>query len=86
MTAVERRSFISQYFGESVFEQLKVKTYDFGDLESITEVLNSEFEFQADKFLDKISRFYVFEIPLMKAATRVPELLSEKRSNNLDLH
>jgi hypothetical protein len=86
MTEEERRRFISQNFGESTFENLKIVNYDFGKLEGITESLESEFTFKSDKYLDKISRFYVFEIPYMKATDRFSELLTEKRYNNLDLH
>ena len=86
MTETERRRFINQNFGESVFEDLKIVNYDFGNLEGITESLESKFTFKSDKYLDKISRFYVFEIPYMKATDRFSELLTETRHNNLDLH
>lgn len=82
----ERRKFISKYFGQSVFESLTIKDYHFNDLKAITAPLTADFKFKADKFLDKISRFYVFEIPFMKAASRKSELLPEQRYNNLDLH
>lgn len=86
MTEEERRRFINQNLGESVFEDLKIVTYDFGELEGITESLESKFTFKSNKYLDKISRFYVFEIPYMKATDRFSELLTEKRHNNLDLY
>jgi hypothetical protein len=86
MTEEDRRKFISQYFGESVFENLKILDYDFGEIKGITAPLDSKFEFKSEKFLDKISRFYVFEIPYMRTVTRMTELLPEKRYNNLDLH
>ncbi len=86
MTETECRRFISQNLGESVFENLKIVDYKFGELEEITESLESEFLFKSDKYLDKISRFYVFEIPYIKATDRFSELLTEKRYNNLDLH
>lgn len=86
MTEEERRRFINQNFGESVFENLKIVNYDFGALEEITAPLKSKFTFKSDKYLDKISRFYVFEIPYIKATDRFSELLTEKRHNNLDLH
>lgn len=86
MTDEEERRFISQNFGESVFEDLKIIGYDFGDLKEITNALTSEFTFKSDKYLDKISRFYVFEVPYMKAVSRLSELSPEVRHNNLDLH
>ncbi|NJN78133.1 MAG: DUF3858 domain-containing protein [Saprospiraceae bacterium] len=86
MTEAECRRFINENFGESVFENLQIVDYNFGKLEDITEALESEFTFKSDKYLDKISRFYVFEIPYIKATDRFSELLTEKRHNNLDLH
>jgi lipopolysaccharide biosynthesis regulator YciM len=85
MTIEEQRKFIPEYFGEQVFENLKIESFDFGNLKDISNPLKSTFKLSADNYGDKVTSMLIFRIPLMKTVLSNTLFKKEKRYSAIDL-
>lgn len=85
MTQEEQKKFIPEYFGEQVFENLKIESFDFGDLKEISKPLNSKFKLSADNYTDKVTSMLIFRIPFVKCVLSNTSVKKEKRYSDIDL-
>ncbi|MFT5166211.1 MAG: Tfp pilus assembly protein PilF [Saprospiraceae bacterium] len=85
-TEDDRRKFLLQYFGEGSFDHLTLDNFSFKNLEDITAPLEMEMNLKAYNYIERVSNFYILQVPLLNAITTRPTLFSEKRYNNLDLN
>lgn len=81
----EQEKYILRFFGEDVFDNLTIDTFDFGNLKEITEPLLSDFQLKGANFLDKVSNLFIFQLPLLKSVSSKKALSPSKRYNALDL-
>ena len=83
-TLEEQRKFIPEYFGEQVFENLKIESFDFGNLKDVSNPLKSTFKL-SQNHCDKVTSMLIFRIPLMKTVLSNTLFKKEKRYSAIDL-
>jgi tetratricopeptide (TPR) repeat protein len=85
MTSDEQRKFIPEYFGEQLLENMKIVSFDFGDLKDISKPLKSTFKLSADDYGDKLMKMLVFRIPFVKTILSSTTLNKDTRFSAIDL-
>lgn len=85
MTNEEQKKFIPDYFGEELLENMKIESFDFGDLKDISNPLKSTIKLSADNYGDKLVKMLVFRIPFVKTILSSTSLNKEKRYSAIDL-
>ena len=85
-TEDDRKKFLLEYFGEGSFDHLTLNDFSFKNLEDITAPLEMNMSLKAYNYIERVSNFYIVQVPLLNAITTRPTLFSEKRYNNLDLN
>lgn len=85
-TEADRRKFLLSYFGEGSFDNLTLNQFSFQNLEDITAPLEMDMELKAYNYIERVSNFFIVQVPLLNAITTRPTLFLEKRHNNLDLN
>ncbi len=85
-TEDDRKKFLLEYFGEGSFDHLTLNSFSFENLEDITAPLEMDMDMKAYNYIERVSNFYIVQVPLLNAITTRPTLFSEKRYNNLDLN
>ncbi len=85
-TEDDRRKFLLSYFGEGSFDHLTLNDFQFENLEDITTPLEMNMDMKAYNYIERVSDFYIVQVPLLNAITTKPTLFVEKRYNNLDLN
>jgi len=84
-TEVDRKKYLKEYFGEGAFDHLILSDFSFENLDDITIPLKGSLTMKAFNHVEKVSDFYIIQIPIMKGITTRPALFAEERYNNLDL-
>lgn len=84
-TLEDRKKFLTTYFAEGVFDHLILKGFGFENLKNITAPLLGKMQMKAYNHAEKVSDFFIVQIPMLKGVTTRPALFSQKRYNNLDL-
>ncbi len=84
-TEDDRRKFLLNYFGEGSFDHLTLNSFGFENLEDISAPLKMDMDMKAYNYIERVSNFYIVQVPLLNAITTRPTLFVEKRYNNLDL-
>ncbi len=84
-TEVDRRKYLKEYFGEGAFDHLILNDFSFENLDDITIPLKGSLTMKAFNHVEKVSDFYIIQIPIMKGVTTRPALFAAERYNNLDL-
>jgi predicted negative regulator of RcsB-dependent stress response len=84
-TIDDRKKFLTEYFAEGVFDHLLLNDFSFENLEDITAPLNGSLSLKAYNHMQRVSDFFIIQIPILKGVTTRPALFAEKRYNNLDL-
>ena len=84
-TEVDRKKYLKEYFGEGAFDHLTLTDFSFENLDDITIPLKGSLKMKAFNHVEKVSDFYIIQIPVMKGITTRPALFAEERYNNLDL-
>ena len=85
MTQDEQKKFIPEYFGEHVFEDMKIESFDFGNLKDISNPLKSTFKISAVNYGDKVMNMLIFHIPFVKTILSSTSIKKEKRYSAIDL-
>ena len=85
MTQDEQKKFIPEYFGEQVFEDMKIESFDFGNLKDISNPLKSTFKISAVNYGDKVMNMLIFHIPFVKTILSSTSIKKEKRYSAIDL-
>jgi tetratricopeptide (TPR) repeat protein len=85
MTIEEQKKFIPDYFGEQLLENMKIVSFDFGDLKDISKPLKSSFHLSAENYGDKVTKMLIFRIPFVKTILSSTSLNKEKRYSAIDL-
>jgi Tfp pilus assembly protein PilF len=85
-TEDDRKKFLLGYFGEGSFDHLTLDDFSFKNLENITAPLEMDMNMKAYNYIERVSDFYIVQIPLLNAIKTRPVLFTEKRYNNLDLN
>ncbi len=84
-TEDDRKKFLTEYFAEGVFDHLLLNQFGFDNLDDITAPLQGNLSLKAYNHVERVSDFFIIQIPLLKGITTRPALFAEKRYNNLDL-
>ncbi len=84
-TEADRRKYLTEYFGSGAFDHLVLNDFSFENLEDITIPLSSSFDMKAYNHVEKVSSFYIIQVPIFKPISTSPTLFVDKRYNNLDL-
>lgn len=85
MTQDEQKKFIPEYIGEEVFENLKIESFDFGDLKENSKPLNSKFKLSADNYSDKVTSMLIFRVPFAKCVLSNTAIKKDERYSDIDL-
>ena len=85
-TVEERQKFLREHYGEGGFDNLNLENFSFENLEELSSPLHMTMNFKAFNHVERVSNFYIVQIPLLKSITTDPSLFVKKRYNNLDLH
>lgn len=85
-TEDDRRKFLLNYFGAGTFDHLSLDRFGFDNLEDISTPLEMSMEMKSFNYIERVSNFYIVQVPLLNAITTRPTLFNEERYNNLDLN
>ncbi|HNW98056.1 MAG TPA: DUF3857 domain-containing protein [Bacteroidales bacterium] len=85
MTNEEQKKFIPEYFGEQLLENMKIVSFDFGNLKDISNPLKSNIKLSAENYGEKIMSMLIFRIPFVKTILSSTALNKEKRFTAIDL-
>ncbi len=77
--------FISNYFGQDVFENGIYNRVDFMNLNDFSNPLNARIEIKAIGFADKVSGMYILRMPYLEGIKKSNVLLEKNRTNRVDL-
>lgn len=81
----DRQKFLLNYFGEGSFDHLSLERFSFENLEDISAPLLMNMQMRSFNYIERVSNFYIVQVPLLNAITTRPTLFNEDRFNNLDL-
>ncbi len=84
-TETDRTKYIAEYFGEGSFDHLVINDFEFEKLDAIEASLKGSMKMKAYNHLEKLSSFYIIQIPFLKTITTQPSLFLEDRYADLDL-
>ena len=77
--------FVSNYFGQDVFETSIYKTVDFVNLNDFTNPLKVNYELTGKGFADKVSGLYILRMPYLESIKKNPAIIEINRTNRVDL-
>ncbi|MFK7809880.1 MAG: transglutaminase domain-containing protein, partial [Saprospiraceae bacterium] len=76
-TIDDRKKFLTDYFAEGVFDNLQLHDFDFENLEDITAPLRGSLSLKAYNHMERVSDFFIIQIPILKGVTTRPALFAE---------
>ena len=77
--------FVSNYFGQDVFETSIYETVDFVNLNDFTKPLKVNYELTGKGFADKVSGLYILRMPYLESIKKNPAIIEINRTNRVDL-
>ncbi|MCB9252139.1 MAG: DUF3857 domain-containing protein [Flavobacteriales bacterium] len=77
--------FMSQYFGQDVFENAQYKTVEFENLTNYSDPLKVKYQVNVKGFADKVSGLYILRMPYLEAIKKSQVVLENHRTNRVDL-
>ncbi len=77
--------FMSNYFGQDVFENCIYQKVDFLNLNDFSSPLKAVFDLSASGFADKVSGLYILRMPYMECIKKNKVFLENHRTNRVDL-
>ncbi len=77
--------FISNYFGQDIFENSLFEDVDFENLDDFTNPLKVNYSLSGKGFADKVSGLYIIRMPYLEAIKKNPAILENNRTNRVDL-
>ena len=85
MSVKDQNKYFSQFFDDNVFKNLVVDSLEVSNFDSISSPLAASFALHSDKFLDKVSNLFIFQLPFLKSIGTNVILAAPTRYNTLDL-
>ncbi len=77
--------FVSQYFGQDVFENSIYEKVNFINSNDFSNPLKVEYSLLAKGFADKVSGLYIIRMPYLEAIKKNQAILENNRTNRVDL-
>lgn len=77
--------FVSQYFGQDIFENAVYDKVDFINSDDFNNPLKVNYELTGKGFADKVSGLYIIRMPYLEAIKKNPAIQENNRTNRVDL-
>lgn len=77
--------FISQYFGQDVFENSNYESVSFDEADNFNKPLIGNYQLTSKGFADRVSGLYIVRMPYLEAIRKNPAISESNRTNRVDL-